>query len=254
MVGPKQSAFPGDSFLMKENGWLTITSYESCKRVGVKFEDTGYETFTELVVIRRGTVRDYMKPSVYGVGFLGIGPHTAYTNNKASWAYTKWVNMLERCYSPEYHAWKPSYLPCRAVAEWHNFQNFAEWAIKQVGYGNRDWGLEKGILCKGNKLYGNETCCFVPFELNALLIRREAKRGDCPIGVSYHIRTKRYHAQHQGGQGSNRLGSYTTAEAAFAAYKISKELFIKQQANKWRSQIDPRAYEALMNYEVLIID
>ena len=36
--------------------------------------------------------------------------------------------------------------------------------------------------------------------------------------------------------------------------KQAKESFIKEQANKWESQIDPRAYEALMNYEVEITD
>ena len=50
------------------------------------------------------------------------------------------------------------------------------------------------------------------------------------------------------------LGSFTTEIEAFNAYKQAKESFIKEQANKWESQIDPRAYEALMNYEVEITD
>ena len=38
------------------------------------------------------------------------------------------------------------------------------------------------------------------------------------------------------------------------AYKTAKEAFIKEQANKWKSQIDDRAYEALMNYTVETTD
>ena len=37
-------------------------------------------------------------------------------------------------------------------------------------------------------------------------------------------------------------------------YKQAKEAFIKEQAEKWESQIDPRAYEALMKYTVEITD
>ena len=38
------------------------------------------------------------------------------------------------------------------------------------------------------------------------------------------------------------------------AYKQAKESFIKEQANNWKSQIDDRAYNALMNYTVDIDD
>ena len=45
-----------------------------------------------------------------------------------------------------------------------------------------------------------------------------------------------------------------TPEEAFLAYKKDKEAYIKDVANKWKDKIDPRAYEALMNYEVEITD
>ena len=38
------------------------------------------------------------------------------------------------------------------------------------------------------------------------------------------------------------------------AYDTAKESFVKEQAEKWRGQIDDRAYNALMNYEVMIDD
>ena len=50
------------------------------------------------------------------------------------------------------------------------------------------------------------------------------------------------------------LGFFKTELEAFNAYKQAKENFIKEQANKWKSQIDLRAYEALMNYQVEITD
>ena len=50
------------------------------------------------------------------------------------------------------------------------------------------------------------------------------------------------------------LGSFNTEIEAFKAYKQAKESFIKEQANKWKGQIDDRAYNALMNYKVEITD
>ena len=61
---------------------------------------------------------------------------------------------------------------------------------------------------------------------------------------------------HQSGYKGKRehLGFFKTEIEAFNAYKIAKEAFVKEQANKWKSQIDPRAYNALMNYQVEITD
>ena len=50
------------------------------------------------------------------------------------------------------------------------------------------------------------------------------------------------------------MGFFNTELEAFNAYKKAKEAFIKEQASKFKSQIDPRAYNALMNYEVNITD
>ena len=50
------------------------------------------------------------------------------------------------------------------------------------------------------------------------------------------------------------LGLFKTEIEAFNAYKKAKESFVKEQAATWKSQIDLRAYDALMNYTVNIDD
>ena len=50
------------------------------------------------------------------------------------------------------------------------------------------------------------------------------------------------------------LGGFDTPEEAFLAYKQAKEAYIKEVANKWKGQIDPKVYEALMNWNVEITD
>ena len=53
---------------------------------------------------------------------------------------------------------------------------------------------------------------------------------------------------------SEYLGSFNTEIEAFNAYKVAKEAFVKEVAEKWKSQIDKRAYDSLMNYTVEITD
>ena len=47
---------------------------------------------------------------------------------------------------------------------------------------------------------------------------------------------------------------FNTELETFNAYKIAKESYLKDLANKWKGKIDERAYEALMDYEVEITD
>ncbi|NEN44420.1 hypothetical protein G3V71_24000, partial [Escherichia coli] len=75
------------------------------------------------------------------------------------------------------------------------------------------------------------------------------------IGVSWSNTNKAFVAQVNKNKGvSEYLGSFDTELEAFKAYKKAKESFVKEQAEKFKSQIDERAYEALMNYQVDIDD
>ena len=47
---------------------------------------------------------------------------------------------------------------------------------------------------------------------------------------------------------------FDTEIEAFNYYKTNKENYIKELAEKWKSKIDERAYQALINYTVEITD
>ncbi|WP_340574917.1 hypothetical protein, partial [Staphylococcus aureus] len=112
-----------------------------------------------------------------------------------------------------------------------------------------DFELDKDLLIKGNKVYSENTCVFIPFEINTLLIKCTASRGKHLIGVHWDNASRAFKAQVNKSKGKREhLGLFKTEIEAFNAYKTAKESFIKEQANKWKSQIDPRAYEALMKY------
>lgn len=247
---------PGDKYEMNQNGTLEVLEYHEANNVIVRFIDTGYTTRTEACQLKRGTVRDYLLPSVFGVGIIGVGEYSPYAPGEdvAEWSYLKWQNMLERCYDNSDKIRLRTYEGVSVCDEWLNYQNFAAWATKQVGYGNKLWALEKDIISKGNKIYSPDACCFLPQELNNLVLRAQRVRGAWPIGVALHESNGKFVAHVSGTGNSGYVGIYDTPEQAFSAYKKVKERRIKELANKWRSQIDPRAYEALMNYEVLITD
>lgn len=139
------------------------------------------------------------------------------------------------------------------TCEFESFQDFAEWCQTQIGYLEQGFQLDKDLLSGTAKRYSRDTCVFIPAELNTLTIKREAGRGEFPVGVCR--AEDSFMAQCSVGEQKQKyLGVYATPELAFEAYKVFKESFIKQQANKWRDKIDPRAYDALMNYQVEITD
>ena len=86
-------------------------------------------------------------------------------------------------------------------------------------------------------------------------MKRENMRGKYLIGVHWCNINKVFVAQASKNKGkSERLGIFKTELEAFKAYKTAKEAFIKEQANEWKSKIDERAYQALINYTVEITD
>ena len=238
----------------KSSGDFKILKYNNNRNVEVQFLKTGYEATVELVQVKRGNVKDPYSPSVYGVGILGT-KYPSTINGIHTKEYKLWQNMLVRCYSDSSKKRRPTYEGCEVSDNFKNYEYFYEWCHKQIGFSNQDWHLDKDLLVKGNKVYSETTCVFLPNEINSLLTKRTASRGEYLIGVSWDKRGMAFISRVRKNKGrSEYLGSFNTELEAFNAYKQAKESFIKEQANKWKSQIDPRAHEALMNSTVEIDD
>jgi len=199
-----------------------------------------------------------MTKLVQGIGF-NEKVCTRLNNGKQLKEYALWGSMLLRC-TQKYWDKKPTYAGTACSENFKSFSFFFNWCQNQVGFGNTDddnisWHLDKDILIKGNKVYSEDNCVFVPSRINSLLIKHESSRGGFPIGVSLYKRTNKYSSQATVGKGIQKhLGYYDTPYEAFVAYKTFKEQFIKEVADEHKEQLDPRAYQALMNYEVNIDD
>ena len=236
------------------SGNFKILKCNGAKDVEIRFLKTGYETTVHLGSIRNGKVKDPHLPSVYGVGIVG-NKYPTMINGVRTKEYGLWVRMLERCYSDSFKKKNPTYIDCEVSDKFKNYEYFYEWCHNQVGFGNNGWHLDKDLLAKGNKVYSESTCVFLPSEINTILVKCTASRGEHLIGVCWSKTHKAFKAQVSKNKGrSEHLGFFNTEIEAFKAYKTAKESFVKEQANKWKGKIDPRAYNALMNYKVEITD
>jgi len=168
--------------------------------------------------------------------------------------YQLWANMIKRCFSEECKQSRPTYEGVTCSKEWLSMTKFIEDVSQMKGYGLSGWELDKDILQKGNKLYSKDTCCFVPQEVNSLLIKRDNSRGEYPVGVYFHKASGKFMAQININGKRKNLGYFNTPEEAFQAYKTAKEAYIKVVAQKWQHLLDERVYLALMSYEVNIND
>lgn len=236
------------------SGDFKVLRYNNAKEVEIQFLKTGYETPVQLVQVKSGNVKDPYLPSVYGVGILGT-KYPISEGGVLTKEYILWCSMLKRCYSDSFKKKRPTYEGCKVSNNFKSYEYFYEWCQKQIGFNNEGWHLDKDLLVKGNKVYNENVCVFLPQEINLMLIKCDALRGEHLIGVYWHKKGKAFAAQVNKNKGKREyLGLFNTEIEAFKAYKEAKESFIKELANKWKDQIDQRAYNALMDYTVEITD
>lgn len=241
---------------------IKIVEYNRNDDIWVEFQDeykvkvhTTYNNF------KKGNVKNAYHPSVYNIGYIGIGKYKTGTSEKMLRVYSEWHSMLKRCYSEDFHKKEPTYISCEVCKEWLCFQNYAKW--REDNYyecNNEGMQLDKDILVKGNKIYSPETCIFVPQRINVLFTKSNRKRGEYPIGVNYEKDGNKLVSYcsifHDNKKKSIRLGYFSLNEPfkAFTTYKNFKENYIKKVADEYKELIPQKLYEALYKYEVEIND
>ena len=228
----------------KSSGDFKVLKYNNAKDVEIRFLKTGYEATVGLGHIKIGNVKDPYAPSVHGVGVTGT-KYLITVDDVITKEYDLWHNMLQRCYNGAFKKKRPTYEGCEASENFKSYEYFYEWCNKQIGFGNQGWQLDKDLLVKGNKVYSENTCVFIPAEINLVLIKSDNIRGKHPIGVHWSNSNRAFVAKVKKNKGKQEyLGYFNTELEAFNAYKITKESFIKEQAEKWKGEIDHRAYNA----------
>lgn len=243
----------GDSF--------RILEYVKTDEVYIEFLSTGFKRMASLGNIKKGNVADLAKPSVYNVGYLGLGKYTSKVNGVQEPCYKIWQTILQRCYNPKCSSYKNyGEKGVTICEEWKNYQNFAKWWEDHYKNWMQDWVIDKDILVKNNLTYSPETCCLVPIKINNIFTKRCSKRGDLPIGVSIKTQTKKgvvyksIISQLNKDGNKIHLGCFSNIQDAFLAYKFAKESYIKEISLEYKELLEQRVYIALLDYIVEITD
>lgn len=190
---------------------------------------------------------------VCGVGY-NDGKYKTSVCRKHTVEYDHWKNMIDRCYSPNMLNRNKTYINVYVSENFKSFSYFHDWCHKQTGFNNNGWNLDKDLLIKRNNIYSEDLCVFLPKEINQILVKSNASRGDLPIGVSFDKRRGLFESCIRMNGRKSFLGYFNSEIKAHLEYKKAKEAYIKEVAQKWESHIDKRAFQALINYRVDIDD
>ena len=187
-----------------------------------------------------------MTPTVYGVGYLGIGDYKARKESKGmTKEYVMWTNMLSRCYGQPYrdNPSNPSrYAECTVCEEWHNFQNFAKWCNDQPNFGKPRYSLDKDMTEFGNTVYCPDKCHIIAPKVNSCIKMLEWKKdthlpkGVYKNGAQYQIRV------------NGKSTYYPTVELAKQEYRTRMKEYLGQLAEQFKHELTEPIYNNLLNW------
>lgn len=199
--------------------------------------------------LRKGLVRNKMRPSVAGIGYVGYGPYST----TESHVYNRWSFMLNRVYQPPNEATARAYAGVTVCEEWHNYQNYAEWFLGAL-HANKDWDkvpfrwvVDKDLWLPGNKVYSPYACRLVPQPINTLMNNPASGRTDLPLGVTRHGQRFAAHCS-SFDTGPQFLGYFDTIALAQSAYWRTKVDAVRAAAYHFYQWIPEDLREFLVNF------
>lgn len=167
--------------------------------------------------------------------------------------YSKWRNMIKRCYDKKTQDRFPSYIGCEVSKKWSRFSAFKRWFLWYVEHYSldkskqKDLCLDKDIINKGNKTYSPESCALVDHVTNNFSLSGGSKRASSDMRVSFRKDTLKYSVsikspitgRHQS------LGCYKTKSEALRVSRIKKFEFGVICA---RNQKDKRVSSGILRF------
>lgn len=168
---------------------------------------------------------------IYGVAENDVGVAVSWTIDGRRYKaadYSKWMAMIQRCYSDYGKKHNSSYVQHSVSGDWLKFSNYRKWYKDNEIEG---FDIDKDILSKESKIYSPETCVFVPKNINRMLVL--PKKNKLPYGVHYEKSSGKYKAQGQVGGKYRNLGRYCNAQDAHFAWQKSKSFEIEKAVKEY---------------------
>ena len=141
-------------------------------------------------------------------------------------AYKCWERLCNRAI---YKDGRLAYQDIQVCQEWYDFSNFEKWFEENYyEIPNCRMELDKDILIKNNRTYQPNACCFIPQEINSLLVSKNLKmvkhhfdkntsptNQELPVGVTWCNDKHKYRASLNLGKGVvKNLGRFNTIQEA----------------------------------------
>lgn len=168
----------GDVFQSKNFGEFVIVKIIDSQKIYIRFPSTGYTRLVPLGSIKSGMIKDWMKPTVYGIGVRG-DELPAQVDGKMVKEYVTWKEMLRRIADEKSLQQFPTYRDCSVCERWLYYPHFYQDIKKLPGYDKwyhnsdyRKYNFDKDIINPSAKIYSPETCMFVTASENSLEVNR----------------------------------------------------------------------------------
>lgn len=227
----------GDIFTTKNGGDCIVLDVIDNKQVLVEFcDEYKYQSKVYITNLKKGEVRNKLKPAWFGVGYLG-NVDTSKINRER---IRIWQGMLSRCYNAGNNRTK-SYTRTKVDEKWHNFENFLIWYEEELKYVKWEGKicLDKDLI-GDSTLYSDKTCCLIPAKINTILAN---PRGGKYLPGAEKLPSGRY----RGVQGyASRTMLFETEEEAHLAYVEFKIQRIKEYADEYKDKMNPIVYNTLI--------
>jgi hypothetical protein len=170
---------------------------------------------------------------------IGRKPSDAPASGIEARAYAVWKAMIYKCFSHEIP--KGERRQRNVSSRFKDFREFYRWYALQPGNELTDVRLNKDLLYRDNRVYSDATCVLLPKQIHEVLKECRITRSDLEA-------LKDEVAMSPSTNPEKRL------QEAYNEAKLEMEASLRLLAEKYRHMLDERAYKALVQFKVEIID
>jgi len=257
----------GETFQSKSGNTFSIMEIVNSDKITIRFNDEFmYERVVSATDVRSGRIKNPFYGKVFGIGYLGVGKHKSklgptsqgYQNTPE---YNSWINMLSRCYYDKYtnrDTGNRPYDNTIVSKEWHNFQTFAEWYLKESDRissikNGVVLALDKDLLGSVSKMYSPNTCCLIPRCINSEIRDNTKKLVNGELST-LRLMLNGVYCLRLAVNGKSFQIKRPTALDCVNYYIDARENNVRNLAEEHKQLLTPKVYAALINYELIMKD